>query len=206
MSLKHAILGFLALQPLSGYDLKKTFDTSVAHFWPADQSQIYRTLRQMYKEGLVTREVEKREDLIDRKLYQISAAGEAELDAWLADPGPLTETREPFLIRLFFGGRLDNETLLALLRAEKAQVDAVYTLLRSYHGISMQAFTDLPEAARRQGFLQMLTLEFGILGNGVHAAWLADIIDRLERGDLTPRSLAELAGLALGEGDAETAE
>jgi hypothetical protein len=44
MSLEFAILGFLNYQPYSGYDLKKIFDTSVRHFWPADQSQIYRTL------------------------------------------------------------------------------------------------------------------------------------------------------------------
>ena len=44
MSLDHAILGFLNYKPLSGYDLKKVFDSSVRHFWYADQSQIYRTL------------------------------------------------------------------------------------------------------------------------------------------------------------------
>ncbi len=47
MSLKHAILGFLELSPFSGYDLKKAFDGSVQHFWPADQAQIYRTLNQL---------------------------------------------------------------------------------------------------------------------------------------------------------------
>ena len=47
MSLEYAILGFLNYLPLSGYDLKKMFDTSVQHFWPADQSQIYRTLARL---------------------------------------------------------------------------------------------------------------------------------------------------------------
>ena len=47
MSLKHAILGFLGYTSLSGYDLKKAFDGSVQHFWPADQSQIYRPLAQL---------------------------------------------------------------------------------------------------------------------------------------------------------------
>jgi len=40
MSLQHAILGFLNYKSLTGYDLKKIFDTSVRHFWAADQSQI----------------------------------------------------------------------------------------------------------------------------------------------------------------------
>ena len=39
MSLEYAILGFLNYHPYTGYDLKKIFDTSIRHFWPADQSQ-----------------------------------------------------------------------------------------------------------------------------------------------------------------------
>ena len=37
MSLDHAILGFLSYEPMSGYDLKKLFDQSVAHFWPRSE-------------------------------------------------------------------------------------------------------------------------------------------------------------------------
>ena len=44
MSLEYVILGFLEVGPKTGYDLKKRFDRSVAGFWPADQSRIYRTL------------------------------------------------------------------------------------------------------------------------------------------------------------------
>ena len=47
MSLEFAILGFLSYHPSTGYDLKKMFDVSIRHFWPADQSQIYRTLARL---------------------------------------------------------------------------------------------------------------------------------------------------------------
>ncbi len=54
MSLMHAILGFLSYKPRTGYDLKTAcFDESVAHFWPADQAQIYRTLDKLTEQGLV---------------------------------------------------------------------------------------------------------------------------------------------------------
>ncbi len=56
MSLEHSILGFLNYRPYSGYDLKKIFDTSVRHFWPADQSQIYRTLNRLTENGWVEME------------------------------------------------------------------------------------------------------------------------------------------------------
>jgi len=53
MALEHAILGFLDYGPMSGYDLKKTFDDSVNHFWTAQQSQIYRALKKMVGDGWV---------------------------------------------------------------------------------------------------------------------------------------------------------
>ncbi|MBK9049864.1 MAG: PadR family transcriptional regulator [Chloroflexi bacterium] len=75
MSLKHAILGFLSFVPLSGYDLKKAFDKSVSHFWPANQSQIYRTLAELEREGFVEKEVIPREERLDMKIYDITEAG-----------------------------------------------------------------------------------------------------------------------------------
>ena len=47
MSLENGILGFLAIRPLSGYDLKKLFAYSASFFWPADQAQIYRALKKL---------------------------------------------------------------------------------------------------------------------------------------------------------------
>jgi PadR family transcriptional regulator, regulatory protein AphA len=56
MSLDYAILGFLNYHPYTGYDLKKIFDSSVHHFWSADQSQIYRTLARLTDQGLARME------------------------------------------------------------------------------------------------------------------------------------------------------
>lgn len=97
-SLKHAILGFLSYLPLSGYDLKKAFDNSVQHFWPANQSQIYRTLAELEQNGLVTMEVIEREERLDMKIYHVTEAGRAELHTWLTTPQPERDDREPFLI------------------------------------------------------------------------------------------------------------
>ena len=53
MSIEQGIMGFLSRKPLSGYDIKKLFDMSTAYFWPANQSQIDRTLKQPSKDRLV---------------------------------------------------------------------------------------------------------------------------------------------------------
>src|SRR5690349_16257537 len=103
MSLTHAILGLLTQSPMTGYDLKNySFDTSVAHFWPADQAQIYRTLDKMAEQGWVESRVEFQEDRPNRKVYSITDDGRDELQRWLLLFQPLTPYREPFLIQLFF--------------------------------------------------------------------------------------------------------
>ncbi|MCJ7657841.1 MAG: PadR family transcriptional regulator [Anaerolineales bacterium] len=75
MPFKHVILGFLIYGPSKGYELKKMLDNSVRHFWPADQSQIYRTLVCLGDQGLVYMEVVHQEEHPDRKIYSITTDG-----------------------------------------------------------------------------------------------------------------------------------
>jgi DNA-binding PadR family transcriptional regulator len=53
VSLKYAMLGFIDMMPLSGFDLKKMFDSSINNYWTATHAQIYRTLVQMEKNNLI---------------------------------------------------------------------------------------------------------------------------------------------------------
>ncbi len=117
MSLPHAILGFLNYAPMTGYDLKKAFDTSVRHFWPADQAQIYRTLKELMRQGWVTVEVVPQEDRPNRKVYHITEAGREELRRWLRTPTAPEDPRVPLLVKVFFAGGLADEEAAALLEA-----------------------------------------------------------------------------------------
>jgi PadR family transcriptional regulator, regulatory protein AphA len=187
MSLKHAILGFLSYKPFNGYDLKKAFDNSVRHFWPANQSQIYRTLAQMMEEGLVEMEVVEREDRLDMKIYRISEKGREELHQWLATPLPERETREPFLVQLFFGSQLSDDELLALLRREaKFAEEQLATFTQIYQSsMSRAAQTSDPRAF----FLSMLTLDYGFKSSQSMLEWLNHAIAQIESKTYSPTQL-----------------
>ncbi|MBI5295777.1 MAG: PadR family transcriptional regulator [Chloroflexi bacterium] len=178
MSLKHAILGFLSFVPLSGYDLKKAFDRSVQHFWPANQSQIYRTLAQLDEEGLVEKEVVEREERLDMKIYTISEAGRAELHHWLSTPLPEHDTREPFLIQVYFGGKLSDEEILHLLRLKLKEIEERLAVYAAVYQISQNAPSQIVDP--RTVFFGMLTLELGYLNSQSDAAWLRSAIERIE--------------------------
>src|SRR5215813_1793561 len=103
MSLAHAILGLLQQSPLTGYELKTDhFDGSIAHFWPADQAQIYRTLDKMTEQGWVESQIEFQTDRPIWKIYTTTERGRAELAHWLTTYQAIPVYREPFLIQLFF--------------------------------------------------------------------------------------------------------
>jgi len=44
-TLHYIILGLLGAHPMSGYDIKRAFDRSLATYWNAGNSQIYTTLK-----------------------------------------------------------------------------------------------------------------------------------------------------------------
>ncbi len=178
MSLEHAILGFLQYRPMSGYSLKKVFDKSVRHFWPADQGHIYRTLARLAQQGWAMPEVVEQEDRPDRKVYHITDAGRAELHRWLTAPLPPQDVRSPALIQVFFAGRLSQAEALAIFEREAEKLRCT---LAAYRQIPPDpgAYADIPASARDFAFW-LLTLEAGIRGAEANLAWIEDVITRLK--------------------------
>jgi PadR family transcriptional regulator AphA len=173
VSLRHAVLGFLSLRPLTGYDLKKYFDASVRHFWTADQAQIYRALAQMADEGLVQVQVIAQDSRPDRKEHHITSAGLAELDEWLRSPLEPLAIREPFLVKVFFASRLSPGDRANMLDARIAAADRQLDVLRR---VAAQASATLEQGpAAIEGLLTTATLENGVRHVVTELEWLCDL-------------------------------
>lgn len=180
MSLEHAILGFLNYRPFSGYDLKKIFDTSVRHFWPADQSQIYRTLSRLADKGWASMEVIEQADRPDRKEYRITPPGQDELRRWLVTPLPFDDNRSAPMIQVFFAGQLSNQEIVQIYRRV---ADFMRQGLQQYDQIpqDMEAYADTIQS-RREFFFWMQTLEIGKMMVRTNLAWIENVIDQIESG------------------------
>ena len=166
MALDALILGLLDLRPMTGYDLKKTFDGTVAHFWSADQSQIYRTLARLENDGLLDVRVIPQEGRPDRREHRLTEQGRATLAGWLRSPLPEEKPREPFLARLFFVGRADDPEQARTLIAERREAGRRH--LATLESIPV-ADGDL--AAR----LRSATLRNGILQTQAELTWLDEL-------------------------------
>lgn len=192
MSLEHAILGLLDERPRSGYELKtQCFDGPLRPLWTADQAQIYRTLERLRRAGLVTATRKRRSGRPDRRLYELTPAGNVALERWLATPEKPPIIRDPLLLKLYFGERTDDEDLLAVLR--------------SYRNEHQRRLDELRDAAARLAAERGLTDRAAVLrqtsvdGAAVHARatvdWLDDCIDAIREGAL-PRSSRDDTGEA----------
>jgi DNA-binding PadR family transcriptional regulator len=123
MSLKYALLGFVRTVPdITGYDLKKFFDASVRFYWPATQSQIYRTLDELREEGLVLQRIIPQEDKPNKKVYTITKKGEKQLKHWLKKPAELPDIRHELLLKLSYASVLPRKDILFLLQSYKQKV------------------------------------------------------------------------------------
>jgi DNA-binding PadR family transcriptional regulator len=135
-TLRYIILGLLAAHPMSGYDIKRAFDRSLATYWNAGNSQIYTTLKTLAERGLVSSEVVYQEDRPNRRVYRLTPAGRAAFDAWLSEPVPPRFTKDEFLTKLFFCGQTSDEAALrhleAHLEALRAQLADMEWALREY--------------------------------------------------------------------------
>jgi DNA-binding PadR family transcriptional regulator len=182
MSLEHAILGFLNYRPMSGYDLKKIFDTSVRHFWPADQSQIYRTLNRLTENGWAEMEKIEQESRPARKEYSITDAGREELQKWLLTPLPFGDNRSAPLIQVFFAGQLSDEDVLAMF---ERVADFIRGGLAMYDAIpeQIEAYADYIQSPR-EFFFWMLTLEIGKNSASANLEWLEWTIERIRNGEI----------------------
>lgn len=130
MSLRYAVLGLLANQPGSGYDLTQRFDAVLGrHAWHAQHSQIYPELKRLSNEGLVT-VVE--EGPRGRRTYDVTETGRTELRAWMRDYPEAGVVRNEYALRLFFLGALDPAEARVLLEkyleAGEEQAQAIHAI------------------------------------------------------------------------------
>ena len=130
MSIEYAILGLLSSRPLTGYDIKKMFEGSAVLYWSGNNNQIYTTLVKLHEKEWVSREIELQEDHPPRKIYTITAQGQAELKKWLLTEPEPPQLKHPFLVQLAWADQLSQDALDALLEKYEAEMQMQLSMLQ----------------------------------------------------------------------------
>lgn len=168
MSLKFAILGLLANEELSGYELTHRFGRSVGYFWHARSQQIYPELARLERDGLVSGRKVEQVGRPDKKLYTITPEGGSELRDWITTASPMGFTKDEFMVKVWSYGQVEPlkaSQAVAEQRAKHEERLAGYLALREGFGGITAADVD---AAYLGAFL---TLDAGIAMEEAFIAW-----------------------------------
>lgn len=116
MSLRMALLGLLSASgPSSGYDLTKTFATTLNHVWHSTHSQIYPELGRMAEQQLVS---VSEQGARGRKTYAITERGREELKRWIVEVEPDRRVRSVEALRAFLLTEVEPEQAVEITRKE----------------------------------------------------------------------------------------
>jgi len=174
LALSHAILVCLTERPMSGYDLAKFFDTSIGFFWSATHPQIYRQLKKLQQDGLVTSTEKVQTGKPNRFVYSITDAGKDALKAWSREPVAQPLIKDDLLVRLQAIEHIDKDALREQIRARLA---AHREQLGQYHHIRDVRFSDGKTPDRDLG--KLMGLELGIQYEEGWIRWCEDVLAQL---------------------------
>ena len=116
MTITFALLGLLAMEPLTGYDIKKKMQDIPFMYWSGNNNQIYKALVQLLDHGYVTHEIKHQDGTPSKKIYTITDKGKKALKDWIVTAEiELPEIKNTFLIQLAFSEQLNQQELEDLL-------------------------------------------------------------------------------------------
>jgi PadR family transcriptional regulator, regulatory protein AphA len=146
MSLRFALLGLLAVQPASGYDLKRAINRSTYFIWNATGPQIYNTLHDLREEGYITSKLLPQTGKPDKHIHTITARGRAALKEFIGKPIRASVTRDEVLLRIFFGNFANKNTMKRELEAyldrigeERAHMEVTEARVTAHPGAKHEA-------------------------------------------------------------------
>ncbi len=164
------ILGVLAVEARSGYDIKALTDQSTRFFWAASYGQIYPELKRLAEDGLVEGSDEPSGGR-KRTVYRITGDGHKALAEWLNAPEQLHELRDEGLLKLFFAATQGKDEVIAAIEGKR---DAHAAKLAELREIEPHA-----RAAERVGPAEVLG--YGLALNEFAIRWCDDTLEQMKK-------------------------
>jgi DNA-binding PadR family transcriptional regulator len=177
-SFRYFILGLLAQQQMSGYDIKRFLESLGWLLGNPSFGSIYPALHALLEDGLVTVEVVSRPDKPPRKIYAITKAGKQALQDWVAEPTTIGSSRKAFVMQMILVGDFSQTGVIAHLQQRRETVVANHLALEQ----TIQGMGD------RASLGQQLALEYGLTTAGAELTWLDSTLAQMSSDPGSDRS------------------
>jgi PadR family transcriptional regulator AphA len=129
MSHKYLILGLLAQNPMTGYDMRKHVQDVLSVVTNASYGSLYPTLHKLLEEGAVQMDEVEQEGRPAKKIYRITNKGAKDLQGWLKQPPAEDKIKREFLLKLYFAQEMPAQDLRKMLHRRREEMQARLTSL-----------------------------------------------------------------------------
>ena len=170
------LLGLLAIEPMSGYDLGVTIRQTVGHFWNESYGQIYPNLKKMATDGLVSCKTERQKGKPDRRIYSITEKGRERLAKWLEVPPQPEIPRNEMLLKLFFGAQVSPQVLIGYVEHMAKERRALLEVLERAEREEIDKNQQYPESAYWR-----MAAHFGQMEMRAHLRWATETLAELSK-------------------------
>lgn len=172
--LEPIILGLLMDGKMSGYDLKKTMDSSVGLFYSASFGSLYPALKRLTNKGQLA--VIELDDSKNKKLYELLPAGRKAFLEWLEEP--LELSRSELLSKIFFYDHLSEEIRIMRLQEIQFKLANEIGRLETVRQIVSKEIEQLEEP--QNYYFRVSVLQYGLNYYVMVQQWLHSIKERKE--------------------------
>jgi DNA-binding PadR family transcriptional regulator len=177
VALGDAILACLTERPMTGYELAKTFDSSIGFFWKADHQQIYRELSRLRDRGHIQGREVVQSGKPNKLVYTLTPEGRAALRQWAARPSSPSSIKDDLLVRLYALDSIDIEPLRTDLMA---RLEYHRDRLSRYERILKKRFSEGTTSPADTG--KLLLLRMGLRYERAAAEWCEEALENLPAG------------------------
>ena len=171
---RYAVLFLLRNSPMSGYDIKKSCELFLGHFWGESFGQIYPVLKRLEQDGAVEVMAGPEPGTRNRKVYRITPAGHRILRGWLEQPPALPSIRDELLLKLSCGNEVDRDVHIRNLQQAR---DDTLKELQEFVQLEITYLADYGAAADLPYWL--ITLRAGRSSREARVRWCDESIAAL---------------------------
>lgn len=176
--LKYVLLGFLTYAPMTGYELKQRIDRSTAHFWHAELSQIYVTLKSLEEAGGVASALHGQAGRPDRRIYTITPQGRRDFQNWLGEPHvELSPKKELLVLKMFFSAQMRREQALTQLQLALDLHRRQLAFYRQDVPASIHACEQEFPALKEDARMWEATRRFGEQYEELYVRWIEEMLE-----------------------------
>lgn len=179
-TLGYALLGLLAREALTGYELTGRVRDRIGFFWGARHSQIYPELAKLEGRGLVSHEPVEQEGKPDKKVYSITDLGFEALAEWAVvpvEPGP---TRDEMTLKAYSVWAAEPEKAAAMFRKEQCRHREQLAEYEQIGDWMEREWSESLEDPSTPEFATYATLQRGLGYEREYAGWCGWLAERLE--------------------------